>query len=127
MTEQATTEQTFDAWAILHLFGRHTVAGKLSEQKVFGKDWARLDVPASDGRQARTILYAPDAVYDFEAVDEETARLVASLHPPADPVSVWSARSMLKQGGSQLALGTLDDEAGEYDDEDVDSFPGPVR
>jgi len=110
MTEQATTEQTFDAWAILHLFGRHTVAGKLSEQKVFGKDWARLDVPASDGRQARTILYAPDAVYDFEAVDEETARIVAGLHPPASPVSVWSARSMLKQGGSQLALPTGDDE-----------------
>lgn len=122
MPDTTDTEQTFDAWAILHLFGRHTVAGKLSEQKVFGKDWARLDVPATDGGQARTILYAPDAVYDFEAVDEETARMVASLHPPASPVSVWSARAALKEGGSQLALTPPDDDP---DDEDV--YPGPVR
>ena len=120
MTE---TADTFDAWVVVHLFGRHTVAGRASEQKIAGKDFLRIDVPEVDGRQARTVLYSPDAVYDLESVDEETARLAAKLHPPADPVSVYSARAMVRDFGSQLALGPAagalgDDETDDDDPED---------
>ena len=115
MTE---TADTFAAWVVVHLFGRHTVAGRASEQKIAGKDFLRIDVPEVDGRQARTVLYSPDAVYDLEPVDEETARLAAKLHPPADPVSVWSARAMVRESGSQLALETPADLLEEEDDDD---------
>jgi len=81
MTE-TTQAETFAAWVVVHLFGRHTVAGRASEQKIAGKDFLRIDVPEVDGRQARTVLYSPDAVYDLESVDEETARLAAKLHCP---------------------------------------------
>jgi hypothetical protein len=119
MTE---TADTFDAWVVVHLFGRHTVAGKASEQKVAGKDFLRIDVPEVDGRQARTVLYSPDAVYDLEPVDEETARLAAKLHPPADPVSVWSARAMVRDAGSQLALAPPDEDLDDEDDESEAPF-----
>jgi hypothetical protein len=117
--DTTTDAETFDAWVVVHLFGRHTVAGKASEQKIAGKDFLRVDIPEVDGRQARTILYSPDAVYDLEPVDEETARLVAKLNPPASPVSVWSARAMVKESGSQLALDPPED------DDDEDDPEGP--
>jgi hypothetical protein len=113
-----TTTDTFAAWVVVHLFGRHTVAGRASEQKIAGKDFLRIDVPEVDGRQARTVLYSPDAVYDLESVDEETARLAAKLHPPADPVSVWSARAMVRESGGQLALAPPDDDDLDGDDDD---------
>jgi len=112
------TANTFAAWVVVHLFGRHTVAGRASEQKIAGKDFLRIDVPEVDGRQARTVLYSPDAVYDLEPVDEEAARLAAKLHPPADPVSVWSARAMVRESGSQLALEPRDDDLDDDDPED---------
>jgi hypothetical protein len=113
---------TFDAWAVVHLFGRHTVAGRASEQKIAGKDFLRIDVPEVDGRQARTIRYNPDAVYDLESVDEETARLVAKLNPPAIPVSVWSARAMVRESGSQLALEPPDDDGDDDGDDEEPPF-----
>ena len=119
MTE-TTQAETFAAWVVVHLFGRHTVAGRASEQKIAGKDFLRIDVPEVDGRQARTVLYSPDAVYDLEPVDEETARLAAKLHPPADPVSVYSARAMVRESGSQLALETPADLLEEEDDDDLE-------
>jgi hypothetical protein len=117
MTETDRTADTFDAWVVVHLFGRHTVAGKASEQKIAGKDFLRIDVPEVDGRQARTVLYSPDAVYDLEPVDEETARLAAKLHPPASPVSVWSAREMFRESGSQLALAASGEDLDDDDDD----------
>jgi hypothetical protein len=108
-SEQATTTEAeaFQEWVVVHLFGRHTVAGRASEQKIAGKDYLRLDIPEVDGRQARTLFYSPDAVYDLEPVDEETARMVAALHRPAEPVTAWTARRMLEDaGGEQRELST---------------------
>ncbi len=122
-TDSTSDAKSFDAWAVVHLFGRHTVAGRASEQKIAGQDFLRVDIPEVDCRQARTVLYHPNAVYDIEPVDEETARLVAQTHQPAAPVHEWSARRALAQGASQLALGTPDpdeegDEGGDaWDDE----------
>jgi hypothetical protein len=118
MPDTTIDAETFDAWVVVHLFGRHTVAGRASEQKVAGKDFLRVDIPAVEGRQARTILYSPDAVDDLEPVDEETARLAAKLNPPASPVSVWSARAMVRESGSQLALEPPDDDPDDDDPEE---------
>jgi hypothetical protein len=110
--------EIFDAWAVVHLFGRHTVAGKVTEQKLAGRDFLRVDVPQVDGHQARTIFYNPEAVYDLEPTDEEAARMAAAAHQPAEPVSTWSARRLLGVGTSQLALGTPDPDGDGDGDED---------
>ena len=101
------------AWAVLDLFGRQRAAGQISEVKQGGKDFLRLAIPAANGHQARTIDYNPDAVYGIEYVDEETARLVAALDRPPEPVSVWSARRMVRDSGSQLAIEPPDDDTDE--------------
>jgi hypothetical protein len=122
--------EAFEGWVVVHLFGRHTVAGRASEQKIAGKDYLRLDIPEVDGRQARTLFYSPDAVYDLEPVDEETARMVVAMHRPAEPVTAWTARRMLEDaGGEQLALVVSPPE--EYDpdpqddDEDEELYAPP--
>jgi excisionase family DNA binding protein len=120
-TTATPTAEAFEHWAVVHLFGRHTVAGRASEQKIAGNDFLRVDIPEVDGRQARTILYSPDAVYDIEAVDEETARLVAAMHSPAEPVTTWTARRMLEEtasdGGRELTARQESLEAGLFDDD----------
>jgi hypothetical protein len=120
-TTDTPAAEAFAAWVVLDLFGRQKAAGRASEQKIAGKDFLRLDVPAVDGRQARTLLYSPDAVYAIEPVDEETARVVAAHHRPPEPVSAWSAREMVRQSGSQLALAAHDpdDDEDGPDDEDL--------
>ncbi len=121
----ATTDPdvTFDAWAVVHLMGRRTIAGRVRETKLAGKDLLCIDVPATDNRQARTLFVSPDALYDLELVDEETARLAAKLDPPAPPVNLYSARAALQQGRSPLALGLPDpdddDDDGQDDDDEV--------
>jgi hypothetical protein len=120
MSVVADESKPFDGFAVLHLFGRHTVASRLTEMKVAGKDFARLDIPAVGDHQARTVLYSPDAIYDLEPVDEETARMVAAMHQPADPVSTYSARRLLGIGTSQFALGAPDPGEGQGSDDEDD-------
>jgi hypothetical protein len=122
-TDHPTTETPKPGqWAVLDLFGRQRAAGYLTEVKLGGAEFLRLQIPASNGQQARTIDYNPSAIYSSEYVDEETARMVAATDRPPEPVSVWSARRMVAAGGSQLALGAgdddVDDVSGEDDEED---------
>jgi hypothetical protein len=109
-----TEHEPAEEWAVLDLMGRTRTAGRLTEVKRAGKDYHRLYIPPINGHQARTIDYSPDAVYSIEPVDEETARMVAAMHQPPEPVTEWSARRLLGVGTSQLALGAPDpDEAAE--------------
>jgi hypothetical protein len=118
MTE-TTQADTFTTWAVLDLFGRQRAAGHLTEIKRGGKDFLRLQIPATNGTQARTIDYSPDAVYGIEYVDEETARLVASYDRPPEPISIWKARTMVAAGASQLAIEPPEDDD---DDDPEDPF-----
>jgi hypothetical protein len=111
MTDTAMPAAPLGQWSVVDLFGRQRAAGYLTEVKVAGQDFLRLDIPASNGHQARTIHLNPSAVYSWEAIDEETARLVAAMDAPPSPVSVWSARRMVHDSGSQLAIDAPDDES----------------
>ncbi len=118
MTDHATTEstETAGAWVVMDLFGRQRAAGYLTGVKLGGAEFLRLQIPAANGQQARTIDYNPAAVYSTEYVDEETARMVASMDRPPEPVNAWSARRMVQAGGSQLALGPPDDDPEDPED-----------
>jgi hypothetical protein len=117
MTE---TTEILAAWAVLDLFGRQRAAGFLTEVKRAGQDFLRLHIPATNGQQARTIDYHPNAVYGIEYVDEETARMAATLDHPPLPVETWSARRLIEAGGSQLALDVPDAEIVDDDPQQLD-------
>ncbi len=118
MTETPTATP-LATWVVIEVFGRTKAAGFLTEVKVAGKDFLRLHIPAVNGHQARTINYSPEAIFDWEHVDEETARLVAAHDRPPEPVSVWSARTMVRDSGSQLALAPPDENLDDDDLEDL--------
>jgi hypothetical protein len=118
-TEAEHVAEALGHWVVVDLFGRQRAAGYLTEVKFAGADFLRLQIPAVNGRQARTIKFNPSAIYATEYVDEETARVVAAMDQPPEPVSAWSARRMVAAGGSQLALAPPDDE--DLDDDDTAS------
>jgi len=118
ITEAELVAEALGKWVVLDLFGRQRAAGYLTTVKLGGAEFLRLQIPASNGQQARTIDFNPSAVYSTEYVDEETARLCAAHDRPPEPVSVWSARAMVRESGSQLALGTPADLLEEEDDDD---------
>ena len=118
ITEAELVAEALGKWVVLDLFGRQRAAGYLTTVKLGSAEFLRLQIPASNGQQARTIDFNPSAVYSTEYVDEETARLCAAHDRPPEPVSVWSARAMVRESGSQLALGTPADLLEEEDDDD---------
>ena len=80
-----------EGWVILELMGHRRLAGRLSEARIAGSSFLRIDVPAAgdDGDAvAATQFYAPSAVYCVTPCDEGTARRVAGRSQPA-PVSRW--------------------------------------
>lgn len=81
----------FKQWCIVELFGHSVIAGLVGEQQIGGSSFVRVDVPATDGREAYTKLYGPGAIYAITPVDEDTCkRAVANLTQP--PVDLWRFR-----------------------------------
>lgn len=108
-------------WHCLDLFGHTRLAGYLTIVEEAGVALYRLHIPAVNGKQARTIDYHPNAVYSKEPIDEETARRLVELHPAETPINVWSARQMVRESASPLALGGPDpDHAHEWDGQEDD-------
>jgi hypothetical protein len=109
----------FEGWCVLELMGHRRLAGYLTEQEIAGDGFLRLDIPKDDGtllERTATQFYRPAAVYCITPTTEETARRVAAGADPA-PVKRWELP----------APRAVAEDRGEYDDEDVDSYPGPVR
>ena len=71
------SEQGFEVFGILELFGHQMIAGKVSEQVIAGKGFIRVDVPGTDEQEAFTKFYGPDAVYAITPTDEGTALIAA--------------------------------------------------
>ncbi len=75
--------QSFDAFAIVDLFGHTKIAGRVSEQVIAGAGFIRIDVPALPADQyhleepAFTALYGAAAIFSIVPVSEEIAMRVA--------------------------------------------------
>lgn len=92
------TNEKFEAWAIVELFGHQRIAGKLTEQTIGGAAFIRVDVPAFEDSPAFTKLYTQGAIYGVTFVDEQIARAAAQAYRVA-PVDVYSLRHMLEKQG----------------------------
>lgn len=101
------SDEAFEGWAIVELFGHRRLAGHVQEVEMFGGRRLRLDVPAPEGKDGpafvATQYYAGSAVYCLTPTDEATARAVAAASQPA-PVQRWElpqleARSEPEKGG----------------------------
>jgi len=72
------SEETFESWAVVELFGHQRMAGLVTEQTVGGCAFVRVDVPTDDGAGVLyTRLLGQGAIYAINIVSEQVAREAA--------------------------------------------------
>lgn len=95
--------QSFDAFAIIELFGHARIAGRVTEQVIAGAGFIRCDVPPLPARGQMpeqpgfTRLIGTAAVYSITPVSEDIAlRAAGSMR--VEPVNVYLASPQLPHG-----------------------------
>jgi len=69
------SRDTFEAWAVVELFGHRQLIGKVQEAQIGGATFIRVDVldPNKPGF-VTSQMYSPQAIYCITPVSEEVAR-----------------------------------------------------
>lgn len=121
--------QSFEAWAIVELFGHNKIAGKVSEHSIGGSMMVRMEVPDTEAAPAFTRFLHINAIYAINPVTEEVATAYAA-RLQVKPVEVWDAREVLKRidAAKQLAAASKSetpdpDDEEEEEEEDGHLFP----
>ncbi|MBB6320545.1 hypothetical protein [Paraburkholderia tropica] len=113
------SDQKFEQWALIELFGHQRIAGRVSELNIGGASLIRVDVPAIDATedemalQAFTKAFGASAIYGITFLDETAARLfVRQLR--VQPINTWELKRALQSlpagRPAQSQLGLDDDE-----------------
>jgi hypothetical protein len=88
---------SFEAWAIVEIFGHQKYAGKVSEFAIGGCNFVRVDVPELAAHPSRkqdgaspafSKLFGNGAIYSITLVSEAVARAVAEQIRP-EPLNVY--------------------------------------
>lgn len=88
--DKVTEEQeqaNFEQWCIVELMGHVRIAGRVSEQALFGVALGRIDIPTRAGGFT-TQYFGGASVYRMTPTTEEIARQVG-LHNEPEPVHRW--------------------------------------
>ncbi len=105
------TQQVFESWAILELFGHQVIAGRVTEQTIGGCPFIRVDVPECDGQPAFTRFFGNGAIYSMTPVSEELALHAIKRSTPR-PVSAYGLIPATTARQEELF------DPDEYDDQD---------
>jgi hypothetical protein len=79
--------ERFESWAIVELMGHVRMAGRVTEEELFGSKIGRVDCPMPDGGYA-TVYFGGGSVYRLSPCSEAVARAVAQVSRP-EPVHRW--------------------------------------
>lgn len=89
------SDEKFEEWAIIDLFGHQRMAGKISEISIAGVGFTRIDIPGPDGETLYTRIRHPNAVYGIDPVSREVAIAMAQkITEP--PVSRWELKELVE-------------------------------
>lgn len=113
----STSEQKFDLWCIVELFGHAKIAGRCTEQNIAGTNMLRVDVPETESTPAFTRFFGSGAIYAINPVDESTAKFMAGKLQ-VKPIESWNISEILKKHNEKL----LTAPAGVGEDPDDDPF-----
>lgn len=106
------SEETFNEWAVLELFGHQRIAGRVTSEQIGGASFVRVDVPDAANGINLTKFLNPTAIYSITPVDENVAR-AAALNCNAAPIQRYELQELART----RSLPGFDDEAGEQDDQ----------
>jgi hypothetical protein len=114
------SNQKFETWAVIELFGHQQLAGLVTEASIGGCSFVRVDVPEVNGRPAFTKFYGNGAIYSMTPVGEAEARMALERIMPR-PVSVYLIPERIARAGTPEEGAELDyekDDNGDYIEED---------
>ncbi|WP_069267384.1 hypothetical protein [Paraburkholderia nodosa] len=114
------SEQKFEQWALIELFGHQRIAGRVSDLTIGGESFVRVDVPACEATddepalQAFTKAFGKGAIYGITFLDEAASRLfVRQLR--VQPIGTWELKRALQDlpagRGTTQRLGFEDENA----------------
>lgn len=95
------TQQKFDLWCVVELFGHARVAGRCTEQNIAGTNMLRVDVPETNTQPAFTRMFGSGAIYSINPVDETTARAMAAKLQ-VQPIEVWNVDAIIARRNLEL-------------------------
>ena len=125
------TQDKFDLWCIVELFGHQKIAGRCTEQNIAGTNFLRVDVPETETQPSFTKFFGASAIYAINPVDEVTAKhFVDKLE--AKPIESWNISEIIKKNQDKLLMNQsvvpapmIDDED-EYNDENAKAFEDDI-
>lgn len=95
------SEEKFDLWCMVELFGHNKIAGKCTEQNIAGVNMLRVDVPETDKQPAFTKFYNGTSIYAINPITEEVAKDIANKLSNA-PITVYEVRNMIERNVLEL-------------------------
>lgn len=98
------TQEKFEIYAIIELFGHNKMAGKVTEQVIGGASFIRVDVPETKSQPSFTRMLHANAIYAINPVTEEVATGYAE-RIQVQPIQSWDAREVLKRIDEMKKLG----------------------
>lgn len=90
------TQERFDLWCIVELFGHAKIAGRCTEQNIAGTNMLRVDVPETKTQPAFTRFFGSSAIYAINPVDELTAKHYAE-NLQLKPIESWNIQEVIKK------------------------------
>jgi hypothetical protein len=108
------TENNFDQWCLVELFGHQQIAGRVSEAQIGGETFVRVDVPEVEGRPAFTKFYGKGAIYSITPVEEDFVMRYEQYHQTR-PITVY----VPPPPEMALPAGELFEAGSDGDDEEV--------
>lgn len=90
------SENNFETWGIVDLFGHQRIAGWITEQTIGGETFIRVDVPIGD-EDFHTRVFGKGAIYGMSFTDETIAREHAkATRATARPISLYTMGHLLE-------------------------------
>lgn len=117
------SEEKFDLWCLIELFGHQKISGRCTERNIAGTNMLQVDVPETLNQPAFTRILSAGAIYAINPITEETAiKLAEQLNQR--PINVWEVREMFKKELKELTAKQIPmNISNEYSDEDEDNDP----
>lgn len=115
------TENKFEQWCIVELFGHSRIAGKCTEENIAGTNMLRVDVPETKSQPAFTRYFGSGAIYAINPVDEKTATIAAQSLEVA-PIQSWQGEAFTEKWMNNKPALTAGDIQEDYDEDDDDAF-----
>lgn len=113
------TQEKFDLWCVVELFGHQKISGRCTEQNIAGTNMLRVDVPETKEQPSFTRFFGSSAIYAINPVDEETAKYYAEKLQ-IKPIESWNIAEILKKHTALLMEGQRVPSGSDNNDDDDD-------